>query len=75
VKGTTAAGSIGPDLSHVGGRGTIASGIMDNDRESLIRWISNPDREKPGVVLMPAFESQMTQEQIASIADYLLSLQ
>jgi cytochrome c oxidase subunit 2 len=75
VKGTAAAGSIGPDLSHIGSRSTIASGIMDNDRESLIRWISNPDREKPGVVLMPAFESQMTQEQIASIADYLLSLQ
>ena len=75
IQGTTAAGVIGPNLSHVGSRGTIAAGIMPNDRENLIRWISNPHREKPGVVLMPAFETRMTPEQIASLADYLLSLQ
>ncbi|HJM75958.1 MAG TPA: cytochrome c oxidase subunit II [Dehalococcoidia bacterium] len=75
VQGTTAAGVVGPNLSHLATRETIAAGIMPNDRESLIRWISNPDEEKPGVVLMPAFEDSMTQEQIASLADYLLSLQ
>ncbi|MEE8338278.1 MAG: cytochrome c oxidase subunit II [Dehalococcoidia bacterium] len=74
VKGTSAAGQIGPELSHIGGRSTIAAGIMDNNRENLIRWISNPQREKPGVVMMPAFENTLTQQQIASIADYLLSL-
>jgi cytochrome c oxidase subunit 2 len=75
VQGTSAAGVIGPNLSHLATRGTIAAGIMPNDRENLIRWISNPNEEKPGVVLMPAFEESMTQEQIASLADYLLSLQ
>lgn len=75
VQGTAAAGVIGPSLTHIASRATIAAGIMPNDRENLIRWISNPDREKPGVVLMPAFETLMTQEQIASLADYLLSLQ
>ena len=74
IQGTTAAGVIGPNLSHIASRGTIAAGIMPNDRENLIRWISNPDEQKPGVVLMPAFEESMTQEQIASLADYLLSL-
>ena len=75
VQGTAAAGVIGPNLSHIASRGTIAAGIMDNNRENLIRWISNPEAVKPGVVLMPAFETLMTQEQIESIADYLLSLQ
>jgi cytochrome c oxidase subunit 2 len=75
IEGTTAAGQIGPDLTHVGARTTIAAGIMENTQENLIRWISNPEREKPGVVLMPAFETQLTQDQIASIAAYLGSLQ
>ncbi len=75
VNGTAAAGRIGPDLSHFGGRETLAAGMMENSRENLIAWISNPESEKPGVVLMPAFENQMTPEQIESVADYLLSLQ
>jgi cytochrome c oxidase subunit 2 len=74
IQGTAAAGQIGPDLTHVGARTTIAAGILDNTQENLIRWISNPDREKPGVVLMPAFEKQLSGDQIASIAAYLGSL-
>jgi cytochrome c oxidase subunit 2 len=75
VNGTSAVGGrVGPDLSHIGSRETLAAGIMENNRENLIAWISNPENEKPGVVLMPAFENLMTPEQIESIADYLLSL-
>ena len=75
IDGTAAASQIGPNLTHVGARTTIASGIMENTQENLIRWISNPEREKPGVVLMPAFETQLSSDQIASIAAYLGSLQ
>ncbi len=74
IQGTAATSVIGPNLSHIASRETIAAGIMANDRANLIRWISNPQDTKPGVVLMPAFETLMTQEQIESIADYLLSL-
>ena len=74
IEGTAAAGQIGPNLTHVGARTTIAAGIMENTQENLIRWISNPEREKPGVVLMPAYEAQLSGDQIASIAAYLGSL-
>ncbi len=78
IQGTTAQGVVGPNLTHLGGRSTIAAGIMQSTQEDLIRWISNPDREKPGVVKMPASlepDGPLTREQIASIATYLLSLQ
>ena len=81
IAGTTAVGVVGPNLSHFGSRTTIAAGIMKNEQEALIRWISNPDREKPGVVIMPAFaelppdKGGLTANEIASIASYLRSLE
>ena len=81
VKGTTAPGVIGPSLTHVGNRSTIAAGILDNDVDSLVAWISNPDREKPGVDpeddgrFMPAFENLLSREEIRAIAAYLRELQ
>ena len=77
-----AVGRIGPDLTHVGSRTTIAAGILDNNFENLVAWISNPDREKPGADynddtarFMPAFETVLTREQIEAIATYLTGLQ
>lgn len=81
IKGTIAPGVIGPNLTHVGSRSTLGAGIMPNDHESMVRWISNPDREKPGIdpekngLFMPAWEGILSREQIESIATYLLSLQ
>lgn len=74
VQGTIAAGKVGPNLSHVGSRGTIAAGLLPNTPENLVRWISNPKAVKPGVVKMPAFEGQLTTEQLQAIAAYLQSL-
>ena len=81
MQGTIAAGRIGPDLTHVGSRSTIAAGILDNDLDSLIAWISNPDEEKPGIVpgddprFMLAFEDLLTRQEIEAIAQYLLELE
>ena len=81
VGGTDAKAVIGPNLTHVGSRLTIAAGILDTDLESLAAWISNPTRVKPGVDsldnaarFMPAFERVLTPEQIRAIAAYLLEL-
>jgi cytochrome c oxidase subunit 2 len=75
IKGTTAAGTVGPSLTHVGGRSTIAAGILDNTTpDDMVRWIMNPDEEKPGVVLMPAFEESLSGDEIRSIVAYLQSL-
>ncbi len=48
VRGQEGAGVIGPDLTHVGARTTIAGGLLENTPEQLARWISHPDQVKPG---------------------------
>lgn len=53
VRGTPALGHVGPDLSHVASRATLAGGAFDNTRGNLAGWILNPDVLKPGT-LMPA---------------------
>jgi cytochrome c oxidase subunit 2 len=72
IRGTAAAGVIGPDLTHVGSRATLAAGTLPNDPESMRRWIAAPDVIKPGV-RMPAF-GMLPDEMIADIAAYLESL-
>jgi cytochrome c oxidase subunit 2 len=48
IAGTAAQGQVGPDLTHVGRRRTMAAGIMDNTPENLARWLKNPQALKPG---------------------------
>jgi cytochrome c oxidase subunit 2 len=47
VAGTPAAGSFGPDLSHVGGRLYVVSGLLPNHRGSLAAWIASAQHLKP----------------------------
>jgi cytochrome c oxidase subunit 2 len=53
VRGTDAAGSLGPDLSHLMTRGTIGAGILPNDGPTLARWIADPQSLKPGSLMPP----------------------
>ena len=39
---------MGPELTHVGARSTIAAGLLENNRDELHRWIHNPGAVKPG---------------------------
>lgn len=48
VAGTPASGSVAPDLSHVAGRRTIAAGTLRTSHANMARWISDPQRAKPG---------------------------
>ncbi|MGH7621117.1 MAG: cytochrome c oxidase subunit II [Gemmatimonadaceae bacterium] len=77
----TAAGIIGPNLTHVGSRTTIAGGIYPNDIKHLRLWIKNAPEMKAGS-LMPLFGKNekgatpgfYTDQQIADLAAYLSSL-
>lgn len=71
VRGTPAAGTYAPDLTHLASRQTLASGIIANERENLRRWVADPQRIKAGC-LMPAFG--LSQRQVDQITDYLLTL-
>ncbi|GAB5558597.1 MAG: cytochrome c oxidase subunit II [Synoicihabitans sp.] len=48
VRGHEGAGMIAPDLTHIGSRTTIAAGLLENTPRNLYRWITEPDRVKPG---------------------------
>ncbi|MGE0229159.1 MAG: cytochrome c oxidase subunit II [Dehalococcoidia bacterium] len=77
VRGTSAQGVIGPDLTHVGSRTTIASGVLENNAENLQRWIHNSEDVKPGSKMPPQGASAggtLTDDQIEAISAYLLSL-
>jgi cytochrome c oxidase subunit 2 len=48
VRGTAAAGSTGPDLTHLASRGTLAAGLLPMTRGALAAWIADPQTLKPG---------------------------
>jgi len=71
VRGTPAVGVLGPDLTHVGSRDRIGSGIMDNTPENMARWLSDPQSVKPGA-LMP--QLPMEQATLDALVFYLQNL-
>ena len=73
VAGTEADGQVGPDLSHIGSRVTLAAGIMANDEAALRDFIANPHVIKPGSK-MPGF-SMLPEPDIAAIAAWLKGLE
>ncbi len=48
VRGTMAAGRVGPDLSHLAERQTIAAASVPNTIGDLSGWIADPQHIKPG---------------------------
>jgi len=64
-------GIIGPNLSHVGGRATIAAGLFPNDSPHLARWIANAPSLKPGALMM---QMPVTGADLAAVIAYLQSL-
>jgi cytochrome c oxidase subunit II len=72
VKGTRAAGTFGPDLTHLMSRQTLASGMVKNDEANLRQWIRDPQKIKPGC-LMPAF--QLNDRELGLVVQYLRTLE
>jgi cytochrome c oxidase subunit 2 len=82
----SAVGKIGPNLTHVGSRTTIAGGLYPNDSKHLARWIKNARWMKPGVlmptigmgqydpILKMTMTSGLTDQQIADVVAYLQTL-
>jgi cytochrome c oxidase subunit 2 len=53
VRGTSAAGTVGPDLSGVGARSSLGAGAVPNDAGHLGGWIANSQNVKPGNAMPP----------------------
>jgi cytochrome c oxidase subunit II len=73
VRGTDARGTIGPDLTHVGGRASLGAGAFPNDAPHFERWLAQTEQLKPGV-LMPHFGMLPAADRRA-LAAYLEGLQ
>lgn len=48
IRGTPANGTSGPDLTHVGGRGSLAAGTLNNHVGTMAGWIAGAQDVKPG---------------------------
>jgi cytochrome c oxidase subunit II len=72
VRGTGASGTLGPDLTHVASRKTLAAGALANDDASRARWIAAGQHVKPGN-LMPEYP-QMPREDLAALSTWLAQL-
>ncbi|HET9572426.1 MAG TPA: cytochrome c oxidase subunit II [Methyloceanibacter sp.] len=71
VRGSSAGGKAGPDLSHLMTRRTIAAGTLPNTPGNLAGWIADPQHIKPGSH-MP--RTEVTPEQLQQIVAYLQTL-
>jgi cytochrome c oxidase subunit 2 len=71
IRGTIARGVVGPDLTHLMSRETIASGAVPNTPENLRKWVHDPATFKPGS-LMPV--PDLTDQELDQVVGYLLTL-
>ena len=71
VRGTMAGGILGPDLTHIMSRETIAAATLPNNTGTLSAWIADPQHIKPGN-LMP--NPEISGPQLTAIRQYVQSL-
>jgi len=72
VRGTGAGGILGPDLTHLMSRGTIAAGLLPNTPGNLGAWIANAQALKPDS-RMPSMS--ISGAELSAIVAYLQTLQ
>jgi cytochrome c oxidase subunit II len=71
IRGTDAGSHVGPELTHVGSRLTLAAGTLPNTRGHLAGWVSNAQSVKPGS-RMPAVS--LAADDLQNVIAYLTSL-
>jgi cytochrome c oxidase subunit 2 len=71
IQGTDAAARVGPNLTHVASRQTIAAGTLENTRPHLAGWVSDSQQVKPGNRMPPV---PLERDDFEALLDYLQSL-
>ncbi|MGQ0537603.1 MAG: cytochrome c oxidase subunit II [Gemmatimonadaceae bacterium] len=71
VRGTGSLGKLGPDLTHLATRRTLAAGTLGNTPADLAAWLAAPQRVKPGN-RMP--NVALTASELAALVHYLNGL-
>ncbi|MDP8986879.1 MAG: cytochrome c oxidase subunit II [Actinomycetota bacterium] len=70
VRGTSARGESGPDLSDFGSRRTIGAATVENNRGNLGGWIINAQALKPGNLMPPV---SLEPEELDALIAYMES--
>ena len=71
IRGTSAGSRIGPDLTHVASRQTIAAGTLPNTRGHRAGWVADSQSVKPGNRMPPNLVSG---EDLQAVLAYLETL-
>jgi cytochrome c oxidase subunit 2 len=71
IGGTPAGSNIGPNLTHVASRQTIAAATLSNDHDQLANWITDSQKIKPGNRMPPNY---LQPNDLESLVNYLQSL-
>jgi cytochrome c oxidase subunit 2 len=71
IGGTPASGTVGPDLTHLASRKSIAAGTMPMSEGNLYGWVEDPQSLKPGVN-MPTIG--LEPDQLHAVVAYLETL-
>ena len=71
ITGTQAGSKVGPDLTHVGSRSTIAAATLPNTAGHLGGWVSDAQGVKPGSRMPP---NNLSPDDLQAVIAYLQSL-
>lgn len=72
IRGTEAAGTLGPDLTHLGSRMSLAAAVLPNDATAIARWIRDNQHIKPDNKMPPY--GMFSDAELKSLASYLAGL-
>jgi cytochrome c oxidase subunit II len=71
IRGTDAASRVGPELTHLASRETIAAGTLPNTTGNLAGWVLDSQAIKPGNRMPP---NPMSSEDLHALLAYLQTL-
>jgi cytochrome c oxidase subunit 2 len=71
VRGTSATGTRGPNLTHVASRRTLGAGTDENTTATLTGWTAEPQEMKPGNKMPP---TELTDAEVRAVVAYLETL-
>lgn len=72
VRGLAGAGTVGPDLTHLASRSTLAAGTLPMTRAALASWLADPQAIKPDA-RMPGY-ADLPPADLEAILDFLMGL-
>ncbi|MGH9229611.1 MAG: cytochrome c oxidase subunit II [Acidimicrobiales bacterium] len=72
IRGTSADGTLGPDLTHLADRETIGAGLIPLTAANLDDFITDPQDDKLGVSMPP---TELSPREVDAVVAYLMELE